>query len=80
MSHQVMIFLTAFLGLLSPLQEAHAYLDPGTGSLLFQSLIAAIAAAGAALSLCWGRIRGLLGKGREAGASAEQKDDERANS
>lgn len=37
--------------------EAWAYLDPGTGSLIVQSLIAALAAAGFALRLYWGRIR-----------------------
>jgi hypothetical protein len=37
--------------------EAFAYLDPGTGSLIVQSLIAALAAAGFALRLYWGRIR-----------------------
>ena len=37
--------------------KAWAYLDPGTGSLIVQSLIAALAAAGFALRLYWGRIR-----------------------
>ncbi|HEX2120107.1 MAG TPA: hypothetical protein VHL59_00560 [Thermoanaerobaculia bacterium] len=37
--------------------EALAYLDPGTGSLIVQSLIAALAAVGYGLRLYWGRIR-----------------------
>jgi hypothetical protein len=37
--------------------KAWAYLDPGTGSLIFQSLIAALAAVGFTLKLYWGRIR-----------------------
>lgn len=37
--------------------DALAYLDPGTGSLIVQSVIAAVAAAGFALRLYWGRIR-----------------------
>jgi hypothetical protein len=37
--------------------EAMAYLDPGTGSLIVQSVIAALAAAGFAIRLYWGRIR-----------------------
>ena len=37
--------------------EAFAYLDPGTGSLLVQTLVAALAAAGYALKLYWSRIR-----------------------
>jgi hypothetical protein len=37
--------------------DAFAYLDPGTGSLIVQSVIAALAAAGFGLRLYWGRIR-----------------------
>lgn len=40
---------------LSP--NAYAYLDPGTGSMLLQSLIGAVAAAGMVLSLFWQRIK-----------------------
>ena len=35
---------------------AYAYLDPGTGSLLIQGIIASIAAAGAIVRLYWHRI------------------------
>jgi hypothetical protein len=37
--------------------KAFAYLDPGTGSLVVQSVIAAVAAVGVTLRLYWGRIR-----------------------
>ena len=37
--------------------EAFAYLDPGTGSLVVQSVIAALAAVGYAVRLHWSRIR-----------------------
>ncbi|ASJ61566.1 hypothetical protein SMB554_20655 (plasmid) [Sinorhizobium meliloti] len=36
---------------------AHAYLDPGTGSMLVQGLIGALAIGGAAVSGCWNKIR-----------------------
>lgn len=36
---------------------AHAYLDPGTGSILLQSLIGAIAVAAAAVATGFGHIR-----------------------
>ena len=39
---------------------AHAYLDPGTGSLLLQGAIAGIAALGFTLKLYWYRIRAFL--------------------
>ena len=36
---------------------AHAYLDPGTGSILVQSLLAGIAGAAAVVSLYWQRVK-----------------------
>jgi hypothetical protein len=45
---------------------AHAYLDPGTGSMLLQGLIAAAAAGAAVISMSYQRIkfkiRALFGK------------------
>jgi hypothetical protein len=49
----VVVWVTIF-----PPQALAAYLDPGTGSLIIQSVIAALAAAGFALRLYWGKIRG----------------------
>ena len=37
-------------------QNAHAYLDPGSGSMLVQLLIAGIAGAGVGLKFFWRRI------------------------
>lgn len=39
---------------------AYAYLDPGTGSLIIQGIIASIAAAGAMARIYWHRITGLF--------------------
>jgi hypothetical protein len=36
---------------------AHAYLDPGTGSILVQSLLAGVAGAVAIVSLYWHRLK-----------------------
>ena len=47
--------LVVFLGLLFP-TEAHAYLDPGTGSLMLQGLIAGLAAAAYAVRTNWDRL------------------------
>ena len=44
----------AFLFLFLP--SANAYLDPGTGSFLFQALVGAILAAGLATKLFWRKI------------------------
>jgi hypothetical protein len=51
-----LIAVIAWMAIFPP--SAFAYLDPGTGSLAVQSLIAAVAAAGFALRLYWRRIRG----------------------
>ena len=44
---------------------AHAYLDPGSGSLIIQSVIGAIAAIGVTLKLYWHKIKLKLG-GRQS--------------
>lgn len=49
--------LLAALALGAYAQSAHAYLDPGTGSLMVQMAIGTIAAAGAAFSVYRQRIR-----------------------
>jgi len=60
------------LGLLAWPRPVHAYLDPGSGSLLLQFLIAGIIGAGVALKLFWGRLRRLF-TGRH-GDAHEDKD------
>lgn len=42
--------------------NAHAYIDPGTGSILVQGLIAAIAAIGVTLKLYWHKFTRLFGR------------------
>ncbi len=41
---------------------AHAYLDPGTGSMLVQALIAALAAVSVSLGIFWRRIRSIFNR------------------
>lgn len=52
--------LVAFLYLMLP-QEAYAYLDPGTGSYMFQLAIAVLAGGLFAVKLYWGRIKTFFG-------------------
>jgi len=47
------IFLFYFLGTI----KAYAYLDPGTGSIILQAIIAAIATAGATITFYWRKIK-----------------------
>ncbi|MEX1068608.1 MAG: hypothetical protein WED08_02255 [Patescibacteria group bacterium] len=67
-------FLT--LGFLSLARNAHAYLDPGTGSYFVQILLAGIAGGGYLIVSSWGKIKSgitsLLKKGKK-----EDKSDEK---
>jgi hypothetical protein len=52
--------LILFVGLFMVLfaaSPAYAYLDPGTGSMMVQVLLAAVAAAGVSISIFWDRLR-----------------------
>ena len=48
------LFVVAFSLLFIPI--ANAYIDPGTGSFIFQAAIGALLAAGVALKVFWRRI------------------------
>ena len=55
------LFLLAVCFLASE-QQALAYVDPASGSMIMQVIIAAVGAIGYALSVFWGKIRQLHGK------------------
>lgn len=44
---------------------AYAYLDPGTGSMIVQALIAAVTAVSVSAGIFWKRLRGFFMKGRK---------------
>ena len=41
---------------------AYAYLDPGTGSMMIQALLAAVAAISVSIGIFWGRLRSFFGR------------------
>ena len=53
-------------------RDAHAYLDPGTGSLLIQILVGAVLGASLTVKMWWFRVKEMIG--RVMGA-AESHDD-----
>ena len=75
--------LSPFTGCLSALllatllapADAHAYLDPGTGSMLLQVILGGIAAVGVALKLGWHKIRAALGFAKKAAPDDEQEQE-----
>jgi hypothetical protein len=46
---------------------AFAYLDPGTGSLILQAVLGAIAAAAVAITTFWSKIKTVIGRFRRPG-------------
>ena len=67
---QLVIFSTA----------AHAYLDPGTGSILVQSFLAGLAGAVAVVSLYWQRVKAFFANlrksSRDVQSSATSTDND----
>jgi hypothetical protein len=56
---------TIYLVISSPLiviSDAHAYLDPGTGTMIIQGLIGAAAAASVAIGAYWHKIKQFFSK------------------
>jgi len=56
--------------------SAHAYLDPGTGSILLQVLLGGAAGVAIVGKLYWHKFLGLIGAGGQA-AKDKQPSDER---
>ncbi len=77
MSARLLALVLITGALLAP-RPAHAYVDPGTGSLVIQGIIAAVVGVGLTLRLSWRRIRRLFtGKStgdsiRDDGSDADQ--------
>ena len=57
--------LWIFLGFCIFVPVAHAYLDPGSGSMMIQLLLAGVAGIGVALKVYWRRLRALFWKSDE---------------
>ena len=56
-------FLTIILiYLLCSVSNAHAYLDPGTGSIILQAILGFIAAAAATVSIYWEKFKSIINK------------------
>ena len=54
--------------------SAFAYLDPGTGSIILQGLIAGLAAIAVSGKIFWSRIKGFLSKGSPDDVSETDSD------
>jgi hypothetical protein len=59
--------------------SAHAYLDPGTGSILFQVLLGGIAGLAVAVKLYWHKFLSLAGLSRPAREGGRSKPNAEIN-
>ncbi len=66
------LFLLYFCVVTVPV--AHAYIDPGSGSFIFQVLIGGLLAAGVALKTFWGRITAFFSRRGSRERSPEKVD------
>ncbi len=69
-----MLKLIAILFLSSFSLNAFAYLDPGTGSLILQGLIAGIAMAGITIKTYWYKLCSMFGKSQPKSLLDEDDD------
>ncbi len=67
------LFLAVSLAVLGAAAPAHAYLDPGTGSMMLQVLLGGIVGALAIVRLYWYRIKDYLSPREATGESAESE-------
>ena len=76
-------FILTMAGIMFPI-SAFAYLDPGTGSIILQGLIAALAAAAVVMRAYWYKIKGFFGKSEsksltdEEGFDTDQESDSKS--
>jgi hypothetical protein len=64
---QALAVAVAFLLIL--VEDARAYLDPGTGSFIFQTLVAMMVGAAFTVKMYWQRLKGIFG--RKSATSAD---------
>lgn len=62
------VLVVVFLGLAGLAAEAHAYLDPSTGSMILSAIVGLFATLGLAVKTYWYRLKNLLtGRSKPAG-------------
>jgi hypothetical protein len=69
--------LVALLILITSSQHAAAYLDPGTGSMILQGIIAGIAVVGFTIKSYWYKIRGFFGKSGSSSLLEEEEEQQK---
>ena len=60
----VVLYLAALFSIVA-IEPAHAYIDPGSGSLIFQALAAGAMAIGLAVKVFWRRISSFFSRKKD---------------
>ena len=60
MFDRIFIFAIVFVVMMGPHGQAHAYLDPGTGSIMLQMLLGGLAGAAVIAKIYWHRFVSLF--------------------
>lgn len=76
MSRHLLHITLALLFLLLLTQPAYAYIDPASGSMALQLLVAAVAGALVTLKIYWQKVRSLFGAGKSV--AKEESEEESA--
>ena len=74
MKNVVLLAALASSATLLSTQEAHAYLDPGTGSMLLQGLIAGLAATSVVIGRYWYKVKSYFVRISDRAARGEAPD------
>ncbi|PSM20286.1 hypothetical protein [Nitratireductor sp. StC3] len=71
-----LVTFIAITGLLT--NNAYAYLDPGTGSMILQGILGAVAIGAASVSVFWHRVKSVFTQSsRDSETSSDNDDDKR---
>lgn len=71
--------LALFISLAFP-RDAFAYLDPGSGSLIFQTIVATLAGVAYGVRVYWSRITGWFGRRTPQEQAAQPEPESTAHS
>ena len=56
----IIVTICVLIYLISTASKAHAYLDPGTGSIILQAILGFIAAAAATITVYWDKFKSFI--------------------
>jgi hypothetical protein len=74
MQNKLMVMIMAVIVNLLFIKSAYAYLDPGTGSILLQGLIAAVAGVTITGKLYWSRLKEMFSRKAKKHGEPPEKD------